>query len=78
MAEVFAPFNNAEVVTPSDTVNPNQPYTGLLVTVAGTVTILTKGNQVVALGAQAIGFTYKGGVKRVNATGTAATVVGFW
>lgn len=78
MAEVAAPFNNAEVVVPSDTVFPARPYTKILVTTGGTITILTKGDHVVSLGTQAVGWEYKGGIKRVNLTGTTAALVGFW
>lgn len=71
-------YKNAVAVTPSDTVLLAHQAARLYVASAGTVTVLTAKDQVVQLTAVA-GGTLPIQVKRVNATGTAATgIVALW
>lgn len=81
MAEVAAPYNNAEQVTQSDTVSPAQPYTGIYIGAAGNLAFQTFGGQTVTLTGVLAGTVYRLGIKRVNATNTTivnANLIGLW
>jgi len=73
------PNNNAEPVVPHDVNLPAQSYNEIYVGGAGNVTVLTNGNQVVTFTAPPVGSVIELGIKRVNATGTTATLmIGKW
>lgn len=71
-------FKNAIAITPHDTTLIAQQVASIYVAGAGTITVLTANNQVVQFTAVA-GGVIPIQIKRVNATGTAATgIVGLW
>lgn len=70
-------YENAVVVTPSDTVaDPKGPFAGLLVTVAGTLKFTCLGGGVVTLSTTAVGQELHLATRNVWVTGTGATVMG--
>lgn len=61
-------------ITPSDTVDLEVPIRGLIITVAGTVAVVTpQGNVVTLPAAMAVGVVHSIRAKRINAAGTTAT-----
>jgi len=68
------PGNDLATVTPSDSTNLAQPARGLIITVAGTIALVTPQDTVVTLpAAMAVGVIHSIRFKRINATGTTAT-----
>lgn len=80
-----APMVSAAAVTPSDTVSivspgpdPNVATRSIIVSVGGTLSLFMADGTTAAFTAAA-GVQYNLAVRRVNATGTAATgIVAFW
>lgn len=68
------PGNDLSTVTPSDTVNQPKEARGLIITVAGTIALVTPQDNVVTLpSAMAVGVVHSIRFKRINSTGTTAT-----
>lgn len=65
-------YTGGKVATPSNTVNETRSFNALIVTVAGTVTVLTADGSVLLFQANAGSVYHISGV-RINVTGTTAT-----
>jgi hypothetical protein len=78
MSDILAQtYDGAKAVTKSDTDNdPDGPFAGLLVTATGTVSLVTIRGDTISLTAVAANTVLPFATKRVNTTGTAATVLG--
>lgn len=71
--------NDFAAVVPSDTVDFAKAATGFVVGVAGDVVAVTLAGVAVTFKAVPVGFIYPCAIKRINATGTAATnIVAFF
>ena len=72
-------YSHAFDITPSDTLNVAQPCEAIYVGGAGNVSILTAFGETCVFTAPPIGTVIPIKAKRVNATGTTATLLkGFW
>lgn len=79
MSELHSPFVNSEQVNVSDSVYPNQSYTGIIVRAPGNLNVLTKGGQTVTFPNIPVNFLLRFGIARVNSTATTATnMIGLW
>jgi len=78
MSDIYArTYDGAKAITKSDTVNdPAGPFAGLLVTVIGNVAFVTTSGDTVTLTAVAANTVIPFATKRVDSTGTTATVLG--
>lgn len=75
MATKTSPIQGGAAVTPDDDADlPRAPTRGLMVTVAGNVSVLFPGTEgAVTLPALAVGIVHPFEVRRVRSTGTTAT-----
>jgi hypothetical protein len=72
-------FKNATTITPSDTVNLTVPNDGFVVAVAGNAVIVPlEGTATITFTGLLVGSYIPIKLKRVNFTGTTASIVGVW